>query len=57
MKIKVIKDFLGSLNGYEVSFFEKGTVLDVDEVPARIFLDAGFCEPATKEKASLQNAD
>jgi hypothetical protein len=57
MKIKAIKDFHGSLNGFEVIFIEKNTVLDVDEVTAKNFLEAGFCEPVTKEKTSQQNAN
>ncbi len=55
MKIKVIKSFPGSLNGFEVTTFEKGAVLDVDEVTANLFVEAGFCEPINpKQKA---NAD
>lgn len=57
MKLKAVKDFQGSLNGYEVITIEKGTVLDVDEATAKIFLAAGYCEPASKEKAAQQNAD
>lgn len=55
MKIKALKNFSGSLNGFEVTTFEKGTVLDVDDTIANLFVEAGFCEPINpKPKA---NAD
>lgn len=57
MKIKAVRDFQGSLNGFEVITIAKNTILDVDEATSKIFLDAGFCEPVTKEKASQQNAN
>lgn len=49
MKIKAIKNFQGSLNGYEVIDIAEGTVLDVDYKTARIFLEAGFCESVTDQ--------
>lgn len=55
MKIKVLKSFSGSLNGFEVSTFEKGSVLDVPDTIANLFVEAGFCELVhSKPKA---NAD
>lgn len=57
MKIRAVKEFQGSLNGFEVITIAKNTILDVDEATSRIFLDAGFCESVTKEKASPQNAN
>lgn len=50
MKIKAIKDFQGSLNGYEVISIDKGAILEVDEETARIFMEAGFCEPETQKQ-------
>lgn len=55
MKIKAIQNFEGSLNGYEVVSFERGTILDVDDPIAKIFLDAGFCEYLSQKSKS--NAD
>lgn len=50
MKVKAVKDFQGSLNGYEVITIEKGAILDVNEETARIFVEAGFCEPETQKQ-------
>lgn len=58
MKVKAIKDFQGSLNGFEVIDITEGTVLDLDDQTAGIFLAAGFCEPVTDSyKAKKPHAD
>lgn len=55
MKIKAIRDFQGSLNGFEMITFEKGTVLDVEDETANIFLNVGFCETVMQKQKN--NAD
>lgn len=58
MKVKANQDFQGSLNGFEVIDIREGTVLDVDNQTAGIFLAAGFCEPVTdSHKAKKPHAD
>jgi hypothetical protein len=52
MKIKALKYFHGSLNGFEVVSIEKDSILDVDEVTAKIFINAGFCQPVTQKQKS-----
>jgi hypothetical protein len=57
MKIKAIRDFQGSLNGFEITAFEKGAVLDIDDHTAQIFLAAGFCEPDEDKKKKPHATD
>lgn len=56
MKIKVIQSFQGSINGYDVQGFEKGMVLDLDEVTAHLFLATGYCGPEEEKKKKANDA-